>query len=111
MNQKLMQLQINTLYVGNLPAISPPTHPPSYLEDSLRAMFQQSPGFKRMSFRQKINGPMCFVQYEDVGFATRAIRDLYGNGVVCFSAFDTCVLLFRGMRRALSAIRQARVGG
>lgn len=83
---KLMQPQINTLYVGNLPAISPPTHPPSYLEDSLRAMFQQSPGFKRMSFRQKINGPMCFVEYEDVGFATRAIRDLYGNGVVCFSA-------------------------
>lgn len=82
--------QINTLYVGNLPAISPPTHPPSYLEDSLRALFQQSPGFKRMSFRQKINGPMCFVEYEDVGFATRAIRDLYGNGVVRLSRTSNC---------------------
>jgi hypothetical protein len=70
---------INTLYIGNLPAISPPTHPPNFLEESLRALFHRRPGFKRMSFRQKINGPMCFVEFEDIPFATQAMRDLYGN--------------------------------
>ncbi|BEI83810.1 hypothetical protein CcaverHIS002_0404140 [Cutaneotrichosporon cavernicola] len=70
---------INTLYIGNLPAISPPTHPPNFLEESLRNLFSRRPGFKRMSFRQKINGPMCFVEFEDIPFATQAMRDLYGN--------------------------------
>lgn len=70
---------INTLYIGNLPAISPPTHPPNFLEESLRALFQRRPGFKRMSFRQKINGPMCFVEFEDIPYATQAMRELYGN--------------------------------
>lgn len=70
---------INTLYIGNLPAISPPTHPPNFLEESLRNLFSRRPGFKRMSFRQKINGPMCFVEFEDIPFATQAMHDLYGN--------------------------------
>lgn len=70
---------INTLYIGNLPAISPPTHPPNFLEESLRALFQRRPGFKRMSFRQKINGPMCFVEFEDIPYASQAMRELYGN--------------------------------
>ncbi|KAI9633359.1 uncharacterized protein MKK02DRAFT_39340 [Dioszegia hungarica] len=70
---------INTLYIGNLPAISPPTHPPNFLEESLRSLFARLPGFKRMSFRQKINGPMCFVEFEDVGYATLAIKE---NGLV-----------------------------
>ena len=35
-----------------------------------------------MSFRQKINGPMCFVEFEDVPFAAQAIKDLYGNNLV-----------------------------
>ena len=74
--------QINTLYVGNLPAISPPTHPPNFLEESLRALFSRCPGFKRMSFRQKINGPMCFVEFEDVGYAAQAIKELYGHNLV-----------------------------
>ncbi|ORY26951.1 hypothetical protein BCR39DRAFT_506429 [Naematelia encephala] len=72
---------INTLYVGNLPAISPPTHPPNFLEESLRALFSRCQGFKRMSFRQKINGPMCFVEFEDVVFATQAIGQLYGHNL------------------------------
>ncbi|WVW81152.1 hypothetical protein I302_103143 [Kwoniella bestiolae CBS 10118] len=72
---------INTLYVGNLPAISPPTHPPNFLEESLRNLFSRSPGFKRMSFRQKINGPMCFVEFEEVVFASQAIKDLYGHNL------------------------------
>ncbi|WWC67413.1 uncharacterized protein I206_101321 [Kwoniella pini CBS 10737] len=72
---------INTLYVGNLPAISPPTHPPNFLEESLRGLFSRCPGFKRMSFRQKINGPMCFVEFEEVGFASQAIKELYGHNL------------------------------
>ncbi|KAK6904586.1 hypothetical protein I203_105402 [Kwoniella mangroviensis CBS 8507] len=72
---------INTLYVGNLPAISPPTHPPNFLEESLRGLFSRCPGFKRMSFRQKINGPMCFVEFEEVLFASQAIKDLYGHNL------------------------------
>jgi RNA recognition motif-containing protein len=74
--------QINTLYVGNLPAVSPPTLPPNYLEESLRALFQTCPGYKRMSFRQKINGPMCFVEFEDVNYASNAIQHLYGHNLV-----------------------------
>lgn len=74
--------QINTLYVGNLPAVSPPTLPPNYLEESLRSLFQSCPGYKRMSFRQKINGPMCFVEFEDVNFASNAIQHLYGHNLV-----------------------------
>ncbi|WVQ94615.1 hypothetical protein IAU59_001695 [Kwoniella sp. CBS 9459] len=70
---------INTLYVGNLPAISPPTHPPNFLEESLRALFARCPGFKRMSFRQKINGPMCFVEFEEVHYASQAIKEMYGH--------------------------------
>jgi hypothetical protein len=35
-----------------------------------------------MSFRQKINGPMCFVEFEDVGFAANAIQSLYGHSLV-----------------------------
>jgi RNA recognition motif-containing protein len=74
--------QINTLYVGNLPAISPPALPPNFLEESLRSMFQTCPGYKRMSFRQKINGPMCFVEFEDIHFAANCIQNLYGHTLV-----------------------------
>lgn len=35
-----------------------------------------------MSFRQKINGPMCFVEFEEVGAASQAIKDLYGHTLV-----------------------------
>ncbi|KAL7420423.1 hypothetical protein Q5752_005394 [Cryptotrichosporon argae] len=70
---------INTLYIGNLPATQSRDYPPNFLEESLRALFNMCPGFKRMSFRQKINGPMCFVEFEDVAFAAQAIHDLYGN--------------------------------
>jgi hypothetical protein len=35
-----------------------------------------------MSFRQKINGPMCFVEFEDVGYATLAIKEVYGHNLV-----------------------------
>jgi hypothetical protein len=35
-----------------------------------------------MSFRQKINGPMCFVEFEDVPYAAQAIKELYGHTLV-----------------------------
>jgi len=71
---------INTLYVGNLPTSPVPAgYPPNYLEDSLRELFQRRPGFRKLCFRQKSNGPMCFVEFEDVNFATKALNDLYGN--------------------------------
>ena len=54
---------INTLYVGNLPSSPPPVgYSSSYLEDELRELFGRHPGFRKLCFRQKNNGPMCFVE-------------------------------------------------
>ncbi|KAI8093103.1 uncharacterized protein BX664DRAFT_294617 [Halteromyces radiatus] len=61
----------NTLYVGNLP--------PNTDEDELRQLFSKCVGYKRLSFRQKANGPMCFVEFDDVYCASQALQDLYGN--------------------------------
>ncbi|ODV84962.1 hypothetical protein CANARDRAFT_187724, partial [[Candida] arabinofermentans NRRL YB-2248] len=70
----------NTLYVGNLP--------PDATELELRALFQPQNGFRRLSFRTKqstssnVNshhGPMCFVEFDDVSYATRALAELYGR--------------------------------
>jgi hypothetical protein len=60
----------NTLYVGNLPMDTS--------EDELKAMFSKQRGYKRLCFRTKQNGPMCFVEFEDVSFATKALNELYG---------------------------------
>ncbi|KAI0877936.1 hypothetical protein GGS24DRAFT_497437 [Hypoxylon argillaceum] len=61
----------NTLYVGNLPVDTS--------EEELKAMFQKQRGYKRLCFRTKQNGPMCFVEFEDVTLATRALHELYGK--------------------------------
>jgi len=61
----------NTLYVGNLPIDAS--------EDELKAMFSKQPGYKRLCFRTKQNGPMCFIEFEDVSFATKAMLELYGR--------------------------------
>jgi len=61
----------NTLYVGNLPMDTS--------EDELKAMFSKQRGYKRLCFRTKQNGPMCFVEFEDVSFATKALNELYGH--------------------------------
>ncbi|KAJ2858342.1 hypothetical protein J3B02_000314 [Coemansia erecta] len=62
----------NTLYVGNLPV--------SAKEEELRQIFQNAPGFKRMSYKAKPNsGPMCFVEFESIDFATLAMGDLDGR--------------------------------
>lgn len=61
----------NTLYVGNLP--------PTTNEDELRSLFARCQGYKRMCFRQKPQGPMCFVEFDDVVFATQAMSDNQGH--------------------------------
>ncbi|KAL4081529.1 hypothetical protein V8B97DRAFT_1863377 [Scleroderma yunnanense] len=70
---------INTLYVGNLPTGTVGGFPTGHLEDSLRELFSRRPGYRKLCFRQKSNGPMCFVEFEDVHYATKALSDLYGN--------------------------------
>ena len=61
----------NTLYVGNLPLDTS--------EDELKAMFSKQRGYKRLCFRTKSMGPMCFVEFEDTSFATKALNELYGH--------------------------------
>ena len=63
----------NTLYVGNLPAQTS--------EDELKAMFCRQRGYKRMCFRTKPQGPMCFVEFEDTHYATKALTELYGRAL------------------------------
>ncbi|EEB07468.1 RNA-binding protein Scw1 [Schizosaccharomyces japonicus yFS275] len=65
----------NTIYVGNLP--------PSTSEDELKALFSTQPGYKRLCFRTKGNGPMCFVEFESIAYATEALKALQG---VCLSS-------------------------
>ncbi|EGO28126.1 hypothetical protein SERLADRAFT_462668 [Serpula lacrymans var. lacrymans S7.9] len=69
---------INTLYVGNLPTVGG-GYPSGYLEEALRDLFSRRSGYRKLCFRQKSNGPMCFVEFEDVSFATKALNELYGN--------------------------------
>ncbi|CAF9921862.1 MAG: hypothetical protein GOMPHAMPRED_002426 [Gomphillus americanus] len=61
----------NTLYVGNLPQDT--------AEDELKLLFSKQRGYKRLCFRVKQQGPMCFVEFEDVSFATKALHELYGH--------------------------------
>ncbi|RCI03549.1 cell cycle RNA binding protein whi3 [Rhizopus stolonifer] len=61
----------NTLYVGNLP--------PNASEEELKQLFSVCPGYRRMSFKAKTNGPMCFVEFEDAIHAAQALQDLHGN--------------------------------
>lgn len=78
----------NTLYVGNLP--------PDATEAELRQLFAPQSGFRRLLFRTKnattllalqsslnshAHGPMCFVEFEDVAHATRALAELYGRAL------------------------------
>ena len=61
----------NTLYVGNLPIDT--------AEEELKGLFSKQRGYKRLCVRTKHNGPMCFVEFEDVTAATKALHDLYGH--------------------------------
>jgi hypothetical protein len=60
----------NTLYVGNLPMDTS--------EDELEALFSSQRGYKRVCFRTKQNGRMCFVEFEDTSLATKALNELNG---------------------------------
>ncbi|KAJ3545322.1 hypothetical protein NM208_g2560 [Fusarium decemcellulare] len=60
----------NTLYVGNLPIDT--------REEELKALFTSQQGYKRLCFRTKLNGPMCFVEFEHVSFATQALHQMDG---------------------------------
>lgn len=53
---------INTLYVGNLPTSLPTPQSAKVLEEGLLQIFSRCPGYSKMVFRQKNNGPMCFVE-------------------------------------------------
>ncbi|CAI6099737.1 unnamed protein product [Clonostachys chloroleuca] len=55
----------NTLYVGNL---SLDTN-----EEQLKEMFSEQEGYKRLCFRTKQDGSMCFVEFEDVSLATMTL--------------------------------------
>ncbi|THH31910.1 hypothetical protein EUX98_g2289 [Antrodiella citrinella] len=71
---------INTLYVGNLPpSPTPGSSPPMFLEEKLRDLFSKRPGYRKLCFRQKSNGPMCFVEFEDVAYASLALKELHGH--------------------------------
>ena len=61
----------NTLYVGNLP--------PNTCEDELKALFSRQRGYKRLCFRTKHNGPMCFVEFDDINYAAQTLDTLYGT--------------------------------
>lgn len=60
----------NTLYVGNLPMDTS--------EDELKTIFSKQRGYKRLCFRVKSNGPMCFVEFDDTTYATISLNELYG---------------------------------
>jgi hypothetical protein len=61
----------NTLYVGNLP--------PSTSETELRDLFSRAPGYKRLCFRPRPNGPIVFVEFEDISYAQHALMELHGT--------------------------------
>lgn len=60
----------NILYVSNLPMETS--------EDELEGIFSSQPGYRRMSLRARANGPLCFVEFDDVTSAAKALRNLYG---------------------------------
>ncbi|KAI8643598.1 hypothetical protein BD408DRAFT_481919 [Parasitella parasitica] len=63
----------NTLYVGNLPS--------NTSEEELRQLFSHCKGYRRMCFRTKPQGPMCFVEFEDIVFASQALNELQGHSL------------------------------
>jgi collagen type II alpha len=69
----------NTIFVGNLPASASAGPTAAHLEEQLRNAFTPRPGFRQISFRVKTNGPMCFVEFEDVHRAAQALADLNGD--------------------------------
>ncbi|SJX65441.1 related to WHI3-involved in regulation of cell size [Sporisorium reilianum f. sp. reilianum] len=71
---------VNTLFVGNLPS-NAASAALSQIEDHLRGVFGSCRGFRQISFRLKSNGPMCFVEFEDVYTASKAMSELNGHSL------------------------------
>ncbi|PWN27335.1 hypothetical protein BDZ90DRAFT_206019, partial [Jaminaea rosea] len=67
-----------TLFVGNLPGSISPSASAS-LEDQLRQRFVACQGYRQLSYRVKNNGPMCFVEFDDVQNAARALAEVNGD--------------------------------
>ncbi|OLL24516.1 Cell wall integrity protein scw1 [Neolecta irregularis DAH-3] len=61
----------NTLYVGNLPMTT--------REDELKALFSSRLGYKRLCFRTKAQGPMCFVEFENEQCSTATLAEMQGH--------------------------------
>lgn len=74
----MLSVQINTLYVGNLPTSPVPGNQPNFLEESLRTLFARCAGYRKLCFRQKSNGPMCFVEV----CTTQSSREASSNKVL-----------------------------
>lgn len=69
-----------TLYVGNLPRYPlPPNKSPDILENALHQLFQSRRGFRKLTFRQKREGPQCSVEFAGVFDANLALHDLEGS--------------------------------
>ncbi|KAF7536678.1 hypothetical protein G7054_g4346 [Neopestalotiopsis clavispora] len=60
----------NTLNVGNLSITTS--------EKDLKAIFSKQPGYKRLCCRTKQNELVCFVEFKDTSYATKALYDLHG---------------------------------
>ncbi|KAL8787300.1 MAG: hypothetical protein Q9213_002291 [Squamulea squamosa] len=67
----------NAPYVGNILCVG--DLPIDASEEKLRDIFSKQKGYKRLIFRTKANGPECFVEFEDVAFATKALAELDGR--------------------------------
>jgi hypothetical protein len=96
-------------------------------EKELITIFSKQQGYKRLCFRVKQNGPMCFVEFEDVSLATKALCELFGHplsnnangglrlsfsknplGVLTTHAPDQTKSIFRGSH--LSVVYHAALG-
>ncbi|KAI1307767.1 hypothetical protein F5Y03DRAFT_115520 [Xylaria venustula] len=61
----------NTLNIANLPI--------NVSDEKVRLMVAEQRGYKRMCLRTKQTGTMCFVEFENEAFATRALHKLDGR--------------------------------
>ncbi len=73
------------------PAVNPADHnPPCHIlfvdglssdtpEDQLEAVFSDWIGYKRLIYKEEPKGPVCWVVFEDIASATRALDGLYDH--------------------------------
>ncbi|KAI9730673.1 MAG: hypothetical protein M1834_005641 [Cirrosporium novae-zelandiae] len=61
----------STLHVVNLPS--------DVSEDESKALFSKQTGYRRLCFRIRVHGPICFVEFEEISHAIQALNNLYGH--------------------------------